>query len=392
MGRRRAVVLLSALAMLVLGAGIVGGLIAATQSDGGRDWLRRQLARQLASGMNGTLHLGKLSGSFLTDLTIDSLMIRDRDDSVFATSGPIRLTYDPRDILDGRIIVRSIELQHPFLVMRREYDDRWNFRKVFPTGDDDVVAPPIARRGFGALVVLHNVRVRGGHFQLTLPWDPDDSLKGARRDSAVAVNLALADHEIRRVAAKGKTYYQRSWHWQAVNATFNRVRLRQPDSTGRQFDIARLDVSEPLPPFAWRNVRGGAVWRGDSIWIDFNHLELPGSVARAKGKMHWGNDLPIRYDIQVHSDSVAMNDIAWIFQTLPRTGGGAMDLHIKNERDLRILDYAMTKIDARSNGSHIRGAMTYGVGGPVLIVKDVNLQLLPVDFALLETLNGKKYP
>jgi translocation and assembly module TamB len=392
MGRRRAVVLLSSLAMLLLGGGIVGGLIAATQSDGGRDWLRRQLARQLASGMKGTLHLGKLSGSFLTDLTIDSLMIRDRDDSVFASSGPIRLTYDPRDILDGRIIVRSIELQHPFVVMRREYDDRWNFRKVFPTGDDDAVGQPIARRGFGALVVLHNVRVRGGHFQLTLPWDPDDSLKGARRDSAVAVNLALADHEIRRVPTKGKTYYQRSWHWQSVNATFNRVRLRQPDSTGRQFDIARLDVSEPLPPFAWRNVRGGAVWRGDSIWIDFTHLELPGSVARAKGKMHWGNDLPIRYDIRVHSDSVAMNDIAWIFQTLPRTGGGAMDLHIKNERDLRILDYAITNIDAHSNGSHIRGAMTYGVGGPVLIVKDVNLQLLPVDFALLETLNGKKYP
>src|SRR3972149_2982580 len=107
MGRRRLVVLVSALAMLLLGTGLVGALVAATQSEGGREWIRRQLARQLASGVRGTLHLGRLSGSFLTDLGIDSLSIRDPDDSVFLAFGPMHFTYDPRDLLDGRIIVRG---------------------------------------------------------------------------------------------------------------------------------------------------------------------------------------------------------------------------------------------------------------------------------------------
>jgi hypothetical protein len=181
MGRRRLVVFVSALIMLLLGGGIVGGLMAATQSDGGRDFLRRQLSRQLGRGIKGTLHIGKLSGSFITDLTIDSVLIKGPDDSVFVATGPIRLTYDARDILDGRIIIRSAELQHPFAVIRKENDEQWNFRKIFPVEAEGPPGAPPARRAFGALVVLHNVRIKSGHFQLTLPWEPDDTLSGARR-------------------------------------------------------------------------------------------------------------------------------------------------------------------------------------------------------------------
>ena len=45
MGRRRLVVLLSAITMLLIGGAIVGGLVLATQSDGGRAWIRTQLVR-----------------------------------------------------------------------------------------------------------------------------------------------------------------------------------------------------------------------------------------------------------------------------------------------------------------------------------------------------------
>jgi hypothetical protein len=36
--------------------------------------------------------------------------------------------------------------------------------------------------------------------------------------------------------------------------------------------------------------------------------------------------------------------------------------------------------------------MTYGVGGPVLVVKDVALEGAPLNFDLLRALNGKKFP
>ena len=130
--RRQLVVLYSALLMFVIGAAVIGGLVAATQSEGGRDWIRRQLERQFVTGMQGRVHIGRMSGSFLTDIRLDSLNITDPEDSLFIASGPLRLTYDPRDILDGRIIVRSADIQHPTVIFREENDHRWNFRKVFP--------------------------------------------------------------------------------------------------------------------------------------------------------------------------------------------------------------------------------------------------------------------
>ena len=390
--RRQLVVLYSALLMFVIGAGAIGGLVAATQSEGGRDWIRRQLERQLVTGMKGHVHIGRMSGSFLTDIQLDSLNITDPEDSLFLASGPVRLTYDPRDILDGRIIVRSADIQRPKVIFREENDHRWNFRKVFPLEEEGPPRPRGPRTAFGSLVLFNNVHVHGLHFQLTLPWEPDDSLKGGRRDSAAAYNVGEEQLEIRRVTTKGVPGFQRTWRWTDANATLNRIRFRHPDSTGRQFDIARLDVVEKIPPFDFRNMKGGLYWLGDTIWLNLPHFELPNSVARAKGTIRWGTG-PVQYDIKIHSDSTAMRDIAWIYETLPRTGGGKMDLHIKNEpKDPRVMNYAITNMDLRSNGSRLRGNMTYGVGGPVLILKDVNLELLPANFALLETLNGQPFP
>ncbi|MFI5309808.1 MAG: translocation/assembly module TamB domain-containing protein [Gemmatimonadales bacterium] len=391
MSRRRLVVMISAIAMLLLGVGTVGSLVLATQSEGGRDWIRRTLARELSRGMKGKLHLGRLSGSFLTDITIDSLAITDPDDSLFIALGPLRLTYDPRDILDGRIIVRSTELQNFMVVFRKENDQRWNYRKVFPPGEEGAPAPPLARRAFGALVVFHNVRLLHGHVQLTTPWEPDDTLRGAQRDSAIAVNLKDPLDEVRRVVTRGKPGFQHTMRWTRLNLVLNRLRFRHPDSTGRQFDIARWDVSESSPPLAFRNLRGNVLWRGDSIWADFRHFDLPASTGRATGEVNWADNRPIQWNFRVVGDSVALKDIAWVSPTLPRTGGGVMRLHIHNERDLRVMDYAITEMDVRTNGSRLRGAMTFGSGGPVLVMKDFNLQLLPADLTLFETLNGGKF-
>ena len=168
MGRRRLVVLLSAVTMMLIGAGIVGALVAATQSDGGREWIRAQLVRQVARGVKGRLHVGKLSGSFLTDVSVDSIAIVGPDDSVFIATGPAHVTYDPRDLLDGRIIVRSVELQHPFFVIRKETDGSWNYDKVFPpTGAKPSGPPPSAQR-----VRRHRAAAQRTHARAALSAHP----------------------------------------------------------------------------------------------------------------------------------------------------------------------------------------------------------------------------
>ncbi|MDA1080208.1 MAG: translocation/assembly module TamB domain-containing protein [Gemmatimonadetes bacterium] len=391
MGRRQLLVIVSALAMILIGAGVVSGLVAATQSDGGREWIRAQISREVNRGLRGRFHLGRLSGSFLTDITIDSVSLTGLDDSVYVSSGRISLRYDPRDLVDGRFLFRSIEAEHPFLVMRKDPDGVWNYRKIFPPRNGPLLPVRRARNAFGSLVVATDVRVHGGEVRLTKPWTPDDSLSGARRDSAIAFNLADPTNDIRRVTANGVRGFQKTWRWKDIEGNIARLRFRHPDSTGRHFEIARLDVNETVPPFAIRELHGTALWRGDTVWLDADRFTLPGSVGRMVTKVEWPTG-DMYWDARMESDSTALSDLSWISPSIPTVGYGAMKLHVKTRANHNITDYVITEMDVRSGNSRLRGTMTYGVGGPVLEARDVNLSLEPADFVFFEALNTQPFP
>src|SRR5450759_1048428 len=177
MGRRRHVALASAIAILLMGATLAVVLVAFTRSTRGREFIRAQTERALASVVKGKIHVGALSGSFLTDLTIDTLDIRELNDSLFLATGPIHVTFDPRDIVDGVIFLRSLDVQRPH--------DALNYDAIFNRGP---AGPTASRRSFGSRITLSNVRLRGGEVRMGLPWTPADSLQGTRRDSAVAAS------------------------------------------------------------------------------------------------------------------------------------------------------------------------------------------------------------
>lgn len=393
-GRRQLLVIVSALSMILIGAALVGGLVAATQTDGGREWIRAQLARGLNRGLRGHLHVGQLSGNFLTDITIDSLELRDPDDSVFLASGPLTIRFDPRDLIDGRFIFHGVELRHPLMVIRKELDETWNFRKVFPADDEPPSPPPLVRRprdAFGSLIVFQNVRLRDGEVRVTMPWTPADSLHGARRDSAIAFNLADVAEEIRPAEFHGHRGYQHTRRWMEINGLISRLRFRHPDSTGRQFDIARLDLVETSPPFRVRDMRGSALWRGDTVWFETPRFSLPGSVGAATGKVEWPHAGTF-WDVRLRSDSTALQDIRWISPSIPAVGYGSMNLHVKSRADPDVVDYTITNMDVRSRAARLRGTMAFGVGGPVLEVSRVDLSLEPADFVLFEALNTQPFP
>src|SRR5688500_6362515 len=195
--RRRVVVLASAAVLLALGVLAALLVVGVTQTAFGRQIVRDLVQEQLASRVQGRLHVGTIGGGLLTGVTVDSLEIRGPDDSLFVASGPITLEYDPRDLLDRRLLLRHVRVERPVVHLRRYEDGAWNFRRIFPPGPPS--SPRVdRRRGFGDFVVADSATVVDGQFLLTMPWHPADSLRGARRDSAVAFNLAREDSEIRR--------------------------------------------------------------------------------------------------------------------------------------------------------------------------------------------------
>lgn len=389
MSRRRVVAIFSAAVILLFGVIVAVVVASITQTSVGREWVRRNATALLNARLKGrgSIYIGRLSGGFLTHLVIDSVAIRDEEDSLFVSTGRVRVTYDPRDLIDMQLRMTSVDVEHPLFNLRRHDNRDWNFHRIFPPGPDKT--RPTTQRTLGDYVVLDSVTVHDASIILTMPWHPDDWLHGTQRDSAIAAMLASHDHEVRRT----KEGLKQTWRWTGVELRAPYVRLADADSAGQHIVVGSLRARMIDPPMSAHNMMGDIRIVGDTAWFDLHHFDFPRSTGRAKGTIRWGGDEPVRYAVHVIGDSVSLSDIDWVYPTLPTTGGGAMELDIHNDpHDLHVLEYALTKMDVRSTKSHLTGGMTFATGLPVLAVRDVALSANPVNFDLLRTLNGGPFP
>src|SRR5918999_1118145 len=388
MSRRRLVAIISAAVLLLIGVVAGAAVLSVTQTDLGRDYVRRYLQAQVTSklGKRGKMYIGRMTGGLITGVVVDSFAIRDEEDSLFVSAGPIEITYDPRDILDKRLLIGRLVLHNPYVNLRRHSDGVWNYRRIFPKGPPRVRTP---ERRFGEYIVIDSATIVDGTVLVTMPWSPREGLNARQRDSALAYARTTGGHEIRET----REGLKKTWRWTGLELEAPFARIANPDSAGRLIVVGDLDVNESDPPFRFRDVRGPVRIGDDTVRFDITHFDLPGSTGRARGMVHWKQRGPVRYDVQVAGDSVSLADIAWVYPTLPRQGGGRMLLHIINDvRDPRVLDYRITRMDVRAGKSRLVGDWTFGVGGPVLVVKDVNLRAEPVDFDLFRVLAGGPFP
>ena len=385
MTRRLRIVIASAVVLTGLGLIAILSFVGVTHTGFGQERVRRMVGTMLEGRVKGKVYIGHMSGGFFNGVTIDSVEIRDDEDSVFFASGPIRVEYDARDLFDRRVLLSHLDAQRPVVHLRQHENGDWNWRRIFPAS---VEKQKRNERGFGQYIAVDSSDIHDASFVLTLPWHPSDTLRGAKLDSAVRYELSRSDHEIRRT----REGLARTWRWSQTDANLGFARIADPDTVGRLVRIRKMSFTETDPPFKFRNVSGTALNLGDSIFVDAEHWDLPRSTGSGHGSVVWGSNLPVRYYVHVVGDSVSLNDVAWVYPTLPRTGGGKMELDIRSQRNPHFLDYVLTKMDVRTTRSRLLGQMTFGTGGPVLAVKNVDLEAVPVDFDLLRTLNGKSFP
>ncbi len=382
---RGRIVIGTAAGLLALFSLFVIAVLAITQTTRGRARVRDLIVAALKERVHGSLYVGHITDGFFTGVTIDSLAIRGSDDSLFISTGPVSVSYDLRDLLDRRILLRDVHAEHPVVHIRQHENGDWNFREIFPPAKPTRFERPQA----SPFIVIDSALIHDATFMLTLPWHPAPWLKRAALDSAIRFELTRKDHDIRRT----REGFARTWRWSGGDVTLPLARVSNPDTAGMLIRFTHLKVNEADPPFLFANTSGVVRQLGDSIWLDIPHLDLPASTGRAAGKIVWGSDLPIRYNIHVHADSASLNDVAWVYPTLPRTGVGSTELDIRTQpRHLHLTDFALTKMDVHSTRSHLLGSMTFTTGEDTLIVSDVKLTASPVNFDLLRTLNGKPFP
>ncbi|HEY0930710.1 MAG TPA: translocation/assembly module TamB domain-containing protein, partial [Gemmatimonas sp.] len=384
--RRRTIVLGTATVLLTLLVAVIGGIVALTQTDRGRAMILRAVLPAARAAIPGQLYVGKVGGTLFTDITIDSIDLRAPDGTPFISTGPIRATYDPRDLLDLRIIVKSLEVNRPQVTLVDYGDDDWNWKRALRKR---APRPSVNASRLGRIIMVDTATINELSFVAKLPWQLSDTLRGAQRDSALAYNLTRLDMDVLHEDDR----YVRVYRFQRGNVALGRSRIADPDSAGLRFAVRRLDVMWDYPPIWFKDLRGDVRKVADTLWVDSAKFALPGSVAHGGAKVVWGSDLPVRYDVGLQLDTVSMTDIAWLDETVPHTGGGRAHLTIRNDpRNLAIIEYIIRGMDASSLRSRIRGDMTWGVGGPVVRLTNVNLDMQPAHTDLLQWMNGEPFP
>jgi len=393
--RRRVIVGLSALGILVTAIVVVAAAIAATQTAWGRARIRAVVVAELRRVVHGQLYVGNLEGNLLTNLTVDSIEIRDHEGRVLLATGRLHAEFDPRDLLDRRILFQRLEIDHPYVRLNHYPDESWNFKRILspssagPSSPARLASrarlPEAEARGYGDFIMATHVVIHNGTFIFSERWRPDDSLRGARRDSAIAEALRRPHFGLERTSDG----LMRTLTWSGIQLAAPYARIVDPDSAGPGFEIDRLDMNEFFPPFRFSNVHGRVRIVHDTLWATLSHVELPGTVGRGSGKVYWGSNRPLTLALHFDADTVSLADIAWVYPTLPTTGGGRGSVDIRSDvTHPSIIDFVIGGMDVRTTGSRFIGNITFESGRPQLVIKDIAAEVAPVDFAFIRVLAG----
>src|SRR3954463_8762797 len=98
MSRRQRIVFQSAFVLLGALALIAILVLSATQTGYGQDQMRKLLMSFLSGKVNGKAYVGRIHGGLFSGVTLDSMEIRDQQDTLFLSTGPVKVQYDIRDL------------------------------------------------------------------------------------------------------------------------------------------------------------------------------------------------------------------------------------------------------------------------------------------------------
>jgi translocation and assembly module TamB len=332
---------------VVLGA-VFLGVMTLTNTNWGRERVRRLTLGALAGSVHGIVHIGAIRGNLLEGLVLEDFVITDSAGRPFVSVQRARAQYRILDLLRKRIDLASLALEQPVIVLSKlpGADSLWNFQRIFPpSGKSDTT------RGFGSWISLSNVRITDGHITVRMPWSPSDTLAAAQRDSAIRVALA---GETRSHVIEVPHGYQSVMDFQQIQAALPRIRLADPDTVVRLFRVGELRMlAFPFtPPGAEiRSLRGDFQMDADSLWFRNVAAALPGTRLALGGAYLLK---PGDVNLSTTAQPLALADLRWLYPALPDSGGGSARL-VMRYRPKGESDYTVPSAEIALAGGSLKG-------------------------------------
>ncbi|HKT59904.1 MAG TPA: translocation/assembly module TamB domain-containing protein [Gemmatimonadales bacterium] len=300
--------------LLGLVAMVLGVVTSMILTPPGRNLLARTVSSTLDRILIGQVKVGAISGSFLYDLTLEDLVVRDTTGALLADLPRVRVTYRLPNLLAKQVLLSSVTLDHPTIQLIKLRNGRMNYEEVLGLKKGPGGGP-------SPLIDFYKVKVTGGTLRIALPWNPDRSLRTqAQRDSALAAERAKPG----RVIEEGTDGLRKVILFSDLNARFAELRITTPDRKPFTADIDSLATRVSDPAVTLTDAVGRVRLRGDSLVFNLSRGSLPDTKFSGGGAVTWPSDTTL-FDFQMTSSRVNLDDLHWVSSDFPAmTGSGVL--------------------------------------------------------------------
>ncbi|MGQ0561018.1 MAG: translocation/assembly module TamB domain-containing protein [Gemmatimonadota bacterium] len=348
---------------------VVALVLLLTQTDWGR---RRVLAfglDQLASRVHGTVRIDEIHGNLLTGVRMIGVEIRDTAGRPFLIADTMSMRYSLMSLLRKHLTLNDVRLVNATLVFDQPPGEEWNFTRIFPVGEPEPHRGP----GFGSWVLINDMTLRETTIVVRATWKPDERLRGAARERAIASALSPSNRWWVVPVGSG---YQSISEFLNVNGRFPLLRLADPDSVNRLIVIDSLSMlALPFKPPGVRvhQLAASSVITADSILLNRVRFVLPGT--RGSGVAAYALD-GSGARVQLRLPQASFADARFIRPDAP-AGSGSLSLAFTSH-DGRT-HFIASRMDLRSQGARVRGLADFTTGGGTFTVGPSDVRFANVD-------------
>ncbi|MEO7454689.1 MAG: translocation/assembly module TamB domain-containing protein [Gemmatimonadaceae bacterium] len=376
----RLLVVLSVVAIL----GVVTVWVA-TNTDFGRERVRRYVVGILQHQTHGIVRVEKMNGNLLSGAMLVKVSITDSAAHPFFKADSVSLRYVMRSFFSSKLLFDNVVVYHPDVVVARLPNGPWNYRILWPAGPKK--APGDSTRGWGDWVTLTNATIIDGNVTVRSPWAPRAGVSARVRDSIVKDAL---DAGSRLYIAEAPGGYQKVITLQKVNAKLPLVRWEDPAYRNRQLKVASLNMQAyPFRPPAAdvRALAGTFDFDDDSLWWKGATGRLPNTNFKGDGVYNLNNG---DMQLSLAATPATFKDFHWLYPHFPLEGGGSLGLLVQWKGSTQ--DYIVRGADVRTGSAHLAGDVGVTIADTVFF-HDANVRFTGVTTKQIEELSpGIKSP
>jgi translocation and assembly module TamB len=364
--------------LVVLGVVVILAVVAVwmlTNTDWGRERVRRYAVDALQGSTHGIVKIGALHGDLLRGATLVNISITDSAGRPFLEADSLSGRYTLRSFLTKKLWLRDVVLYQPAVVVEKLPGQAWNYQLLWP--QDTVRNPGDTLPGWSSSVRFENMRVLNGDVIVRSPWEPRAGLTRHVRDSVI--KAALAD-ESRLKIIRAPGGFQKVVALDSIDAILPLLRISDPAFKNRFAAVSALRmIAYPFrPPGA--NVTaltGNFEFNDDSLWWKGVKAQMPGSKLSGDGTYRIDNG-----DMKLSLAAVpaSLADFRWIMPTFPKSGGGKLGMSIQWKGATQ--DYVIRDADVRTEGAHLLGDLGFTLTDTIFF-HDADVRFAGLTFKLI---------